>query len=167
MYELFSSFDYADPSMPLERRSETIVAHQALFFMNSPLAIASSAALARRVLASTPTIDDTAGVRAAWRLAFGRDCRPEEVQRSLALLDELRRSLREHPLGADAPVPVDAGAIAQSEDSSAANTAGGSRSAGPVQAPTIDPRAAAEIETRAWQGLCHALVSSNEFLYVD
>src|SRR5688572_10913992 len=136
--------------MPLERRGETTVAHQALFFMNSPLAVASSAALARRALASTPTIDDTAAVRAAWRLAFGRECRPGEVRRSLALLDELRRQLREHPLGAQAPpqAPVDARALAGS-DSSATNTAEGTRSAGTER----DPYAEAEIETRAWQGL--------------
>ncbi len=45
--ELMSNFDFSDPDMPNSKRATTIVPQQALFLMNSPMAVD----VARRVIA--------------------------------------------------------------------------------------------------------------------
>ena len=55
---VFSTFDYVDPGVSLERRSETIVPHQALFLMNHPLVMESAKRLANRAVSDFQTPDD-------------------------------------------------------------------------------------------------------------
>ena len=45
-YELFSIFDYSNPAVHVAKRSSTVVAHQALFFMNSPFVAEQAQAIA-------------------------------------------------------------------------------------------------------------------------
>ncbi|TAJ18632.1 MAG: DUF1553 domain-containing protein [Planctomycetota bacterium] len=135
MYELFSNFDYADPSVPLEPRPTTNVPSQALFFLNSPLVEGCARKLAERALARG---EPAARVRELWSAALLRDPTADELARSLALVERL------HELqAAPAAEPVAQGQRHEM------------------------PGAHDERELRAWLGLARALLSSNEFLYVD
>ncbi len=49
VYEVFSAFDFADPSTSNGKRPTTTVAPQALFMMNSPLVQAESRAMAELI----------------------------------------------------------------------------------------------------------------------
>jgi hypothetical protein len=49
MYEFLSTFDYADPSMSIDRRPNTTIASQALWLMHSPFVTENAAELAARV----------------------------------------------------------------------------------------------------------------------
>jgi len=51
LYEMFSTFDYVETANHIEQRPTTIVPHQALFLLNSPLVHAQAAAVARELLA--------------------------------------------------------------------------------------------------------------------
>jgi hypothetical protein len=77
--ELMEQFDFADPDMANSRRTSTIVPQQALFFMNSPMAVD----VARKVTSRPEFVeakDDGARVAALYEVLFQRKPRPEEVQ---------------------------------------------------------------------------------------
>lgn len=120
LHDFFSVFDYPDPGMLTGKRSQTTVAPQALFLMNSPFVKEQASAFAQRVLKMGP--DDTARVRAAHLLAFSRPAREAEVAMTLAFLERDETALRE--------------------------------------AGETSPR------NMAWSRLCHALLISNDFLYL-
>jgi hypothetical protein len=77
--ELMAQFDFADPDMANSRRTSTIVPQQALFFMNSPMAVD----VARKVT-SRPEFeeasDDAGRVKALYEVLFQRQPRPEEIR---------------------------------------------------------------------------------------
>ncbi len=83
--ELMQSFDFSDPDMPNSKRSTTIVPQQALFLMNSPMAVD----VARRV-AARPEIagasDDLARIIGLYRVIFQRNPKPPEIQMALAFV---------------------------------------------------------------------------------
>jgi hypothetical protein len=77
--ELMEQFDFADPDMANSRRTSTIVPQQALFFMNSPMAVD----VARKVTSRPEFVearDDAARVAALYEVLYQRKPRPEEVQ---------------------------------------------------------------------------------------
>ena len=80
--ELMQSFDFSDPDMPNSKRSTTIVPQQALFLMNSPMAVD----VARRIIAR-PEIygasDDLARVIALYRVIFQRNPKPNEIKTAI------------------------------------------------------------------------------------
>jgi hypothetical protein len=82
MPELLDQFDFADPDMANSKRVATIVPQQALFFMNSPMAVD----VARKVT-SRPEFaaakDDAGRVAALYEVLFQRAPRPEEVKLGL------------------------------------------------------------------------------------
>jgi hypothetical protein len=142
MYELFSNFDYADPSVPLEQRSSTTIASQALFFLNSPLVEDTARRLAEAVLARP---DPRERVARLWDDVLLRAPDEREFERALALVERLTELQRPT---AEPELPVEALGL-------------GARHEMPV-ASTTDA-----LELRSWLGLARALLSSNEFLYVD
>jgi hypothetical protein len=71
-------FDAANPEAPVERRTVSTVAPQALFLLNNGFVQDQAAHLARRLLAEAPC-DDAARIDLAYRLLFGRPTRPGEV----------------------------------------------------------------------------------------
>jgi hypothetical protein len=88
IYEVFSIFDFNDPSVPLEARPRTTVAHQALFAATAPLVRDSAAALALRARGAAAAGAGLAGagphgehpaLRAAFRAAWQREPKPEEL----------------------------------------------------------------------------------------
>jgi hypothetical protein len=77
--ELMEQFDFADPDMANSRRTTTIVPQQALFFMNSPMAVD----VARKVTSRPEFVeakDDAGRVAALYEVLYQRKPRPEEVQ---------------------------------------------------------------------------------------
>ncbi len=80
--ELMQSFDFSDPDMPNSKRATTIVPQQALFLMNSPMAVD----VARRIIARreiSGASDDLARVIALYRVIFQRNPRPPEIQTAM------------------------------------------------------------------------------------
>ena len=81
--DLMSQFDYSDPTFVNSARTSTVVPQQALFFMNSAMAVD----VARQVVAREEVAeakDHAARVRALYSIVFQREPKPEEI----ALADE-------------------------------------------------------------------------------
>ena len=80
--ELLDQFDFADPDMANSKRATTIVPQQALFFMNSPMAVD----VARKVTSRPEFMsakDDSARVAALYEVLLQRAPRAEEVALAL------------------------------------------------------------------------------------
>jgi hypothetical protein len=77
-------FDVADPTAPVDKRTVSTVAPQALFLMNHPFALDARAALAKRVLADAK--DDRGRIERAYLLLYGRPPVEEEVKIGLDFL---------------------------------------------------------------------------------
>jgi hypothetical protein len=82
MYELFTAFDYADPSVHLDQRPQSAVAPQALLLLNSPFALEQSRAFAEASRAAGA--DDAARIAWIWRRAFGRAPSATEASTTMA-----------------------------------------------------------------------------------
>lgn len=142
MYGFFASFDYADPSLPIERRPQTTVPAQALHLINSPLAQRAAAGAVARALGAGGD-----PLTALYRAVLQRDPEPAERPRLEAFLAQAREALRGRaPAG---PEGLDEAALAQ----------GGALLAAEQQQ--------AAIETGALERLANVLLASSEFLYVD
>ncbi len=94
LYDLFTAFDFGDPSVVNGQRGATVVAPQALFLMNGKLVLRETRRLADRLL-SLAGADDAARVQAAFRIVFSRAAAPVEVERHLAFLHRIESSLAE------------------------------------------------------------------------
>jgi len=86
MYDPFTIFDCANPSVGTARRIPTVVAHQALFFLNSPLVKDSARTLAVKVMPQNAG-DDREGVRVMYRRVLQREPLDTESVRALAYLE--------------------------------------------------------------------------------
>jgi hypothetical protein len=80
-------FDQADSTAPVDQRTSTTVAPQALFLLNNPFALAQAKALAQRL--QRERADDPARIALAYELLYGRPPRDEETAIGRKLLDEL------------------------------------------------------------------------------
>lgn len=86
MYDPFTIFDCANPSVGTARRIPTVVAHQALFFLNSPLVKDSAKALTGDLMRD-PQGDESQRVRLLYRRVLQRDPSTTEAGRALAYLE--------------------------------------------------------------------------------
>ena len=83
--ELMGHFDFSDPDMPNSKRTATIVPQQALFIMNSPMAID----VARRVVARPEVRNERQDMRkivAIYRILFQRQPLPDEIKMGMAFV---------------------------------------------------------------------------------
>jgi len=85
VYAPFTIFDFANPSVGVSKRTPTVVSHQALFFMNSPLVKDCAAALAKSLIAGAP-MDSKTRVKMAYERAFGRLPTDAETRRALQFI---------------------------------------------------------------------------------
>jgi hypothetical protein len=95
--ELMQNFDFSDPDMPNSKRSTTVVPQQALFLMNSSMAVD----VARKLVARpeiAKTMDNDEKVRWLYRIMFQRLPRTEELAMARTFL---------HNVQADTAVPAD------------------------------------------------------------
>ncbi len=88
VFDALTIFDFANPSVCSARRTTTVVSHQALFFMNSPIVTDASRALAKRLLARTD-LDDAARIREAHARILNRPATRADVRRALRFLADL------------------------------------------------------------------------------
>jgi hypothetical protein len=89
MFGLFSAFDYPDSSAPIDCRPRTVVAPQALFFLNAPFVEAAAKSIAVEVSSEEASADER--IREAFRRALARDPEPGERDDSRAFLADLER----------------------------------------------------------------------------
>lgn len=82
VYDVFSAFDFADPSTMNGRRPSTTVPPQALFMMNSPLILRHSRAMAEGLLGDD-SLDEGGRVNFAYQLAYSRLPNTMETSRAL------------------------------------------------------------------------------------
>jgi hypothetical protein len=78
----FGIFDFADPQTVSGRRSQTIVAPQSLFLLNSDLLRDSARNLAQKLLKQTGSTDETQLVRMAYREVLARAPSSGELRNS-------------------------------------------------------------------------------------
>jgi hypothetical protein len=129
-YPLFDAFDLPDMHNSCARRLTTTTAPQALLLLNGDLALQRANRLADRLCEQCGT-DEGRILAQAYRLAWGRSPREEEIELGLRFLSLQTDALlaRPHPAGV-------------ARDRSAARTA-------------------------ALAAFCHALLNTNEFLFID
>lgn len=77
-------FDFPEPNVTSERRTATTIPQQQLFALNSPFTLAVAKTFAERVQKEAG--EDSARVRLAWRLAFGRPPTDQELAWGLEFL---------------------------------------------------------------------------------
>ncbi|MBK8177604.1 MAG: DUF1553 domain-containing protein [Planctomycetes bacterium] len=93
MLDLFSTFDYPDPSTTVEARPSTTSPTQALYLMNSPLVVDAAARLSEAALERSP--DPQPRVNELYRRAFGRAPTAEESARLLGFAQRAAASVLE------------------------------------------------------------------------
>ncbi len=89
MFGLFTAFDYPDASAPIECRPRTVVAPQALFFLNAPLVESAAKRVSEILHAATTDADER--VREAFRRTLAREPDLAERADSRAFLADLER----------------------------------------------------------------------------
>lgn len=136
-----NSFDAPAMELNCERRQSSTVAPQALMLMNSEFAIDQAQRFAERLFAVRPGADwDRLDL--AWKLAFSREPSETEIEQCLSFLSS-QVSLFHEEAGSE---PSKANVGEKNEN---------------VQSRKLSA------ELQAWTNLCQALMSANEFLYVD
>ncbi len=87
--EMFTLFDFPDPSLILGERPTTTIPAQALFLMNNPFVIRNAEALADRLLAENT--DEDARLIRAYRLCYSRPPSAKELAKARTFVDEYGR----------------------------------------------------------------------------
>ena len=151
-------FDYPLPTLSAERRYTTNVALQRLYFLNNEFVHKQAAALAERVKAAG---NEEAQVRKAFEIVYQRDPSVDELSFSVALLHDSSAPASTEP-ASRAEVSFKAAAFAAKPDGDATKD---SMSSAPAPAPAAAP-VVKKVETPL-EALCWALLSSNEFLFLN
>jgi hypothetical protein len=137
-YPMLEAFDLPDMHESCARRTQTTVAPQALMLLNSEIVLEYAQAFAGELLAENPHAELPPLIRAAYRLAFGREPTDDEV----AAAENF---------------------IARQQSLIALERSPGRPLLLPRGFPKfLDPPLAAAITD-----FCHALMNANEFVYVD
>jgi len=137
IYPMLDAFDAPNPQETCGRRFRTVIPSQSLMLMNDALVSEWSSALASRVL-NDSGLSSEQQVDRAYRLVLSRAPKPAERDAVLEFLHGQSNLLRER-LARNEKIPM------------------------PEKVPAgIEPAQAA-----AFVDFCHALVNSNEFLYVN
>ncbi|MBN8248674.1 MAG: DUF1553 domain-containing protein, partial [Verrucomicrobia bacterium] len=85
VYDVFTLFDFANPSVGIAKRTPTVVSHQALFFMNSPLVRDCARALAMELVAGSTR--DADRLTNAYERLYGRHPTGTEQVRAFQFLE--------------------------------------------------------------------------------
>ena len=97
VYDVFTLFDFANPSVGTARRTPTVVSHQALFFLNSPLVRDCAQALGASVVAGSGTDPDR--IQDLYHRLFSRPATEAEVDRALRFLNVSEPLVRKDSAG--------------------------------------------------------------------
>lgn len=126
LYDVFTAFDFGDPTVMNGDRATTTVAPQALFMMNSSIILEQTRSMAQSLI-TQKSLTDSQRIEQLFLSCFGRPPASRETVECLKFLHEI------------------------SADYSREST----------QKPDSD------LVLSAWKSLCKALVSANEFVYID
>lgn len=89
MFDFLSTFDYADPSTPIERRPQSVLASQALWLINSPFMREQTLALTRRIALDAGTAATAQDLVArAYRHVLLREATAAESERTTRWLSD-------------------------------------------------------------------------------
>lgn len=157
--ELMGHFDFSDPDMPNSKRTTTVVPQQALFLMNSPMAVD----VARRVIARPEfkgADSDQRRIFALYSILFQRQPRPGELAFGLQFVKQ--ESQKQAEVDALAPeMAKKTGEVAKRVE---ARRQRDNDAMKPVQ------NSGEIIERKplsTWESYAHALLFTNESAYVN
>ncbi len=161
--ELMSQFDFSDPDMPNSRRTSAIVPQQALFLMNSPMAVdVARRIIARPDVASAP--DNLGRIFAIYRVIFQRDPKPDEIKMALQFVGHEMTSDAQAP----APNEQDKKIAARKVERAKAKAQQGAKNRYSGMAPVKNEGELIErTPLTPWQTYAQALLLSNEAAYVN
>lgn len=91
LYDVYTAFDFGDPTVMNGDRPTTTVAPQALFMMNSVLALEQTKAMATALLAHKE-LDDSGRIQLAYETCYGRPATNAEVLRAKEFIRRLEQS---------------------------------------------------------------------------
>ncbi len=140
---LMRAFDFPDPAASSPKREETTIAPQALFFLNHDFVSACAGRLTRRPDVASRA-NKTERIRRIYQIVFGREPDSVEMDFALSFLDSEGDAAKSQP-----------------------------RSCGPRDADEETQRAAhsqtdfRDDEIERWQDFVHALLMTNEFVFID
>jgi len=149
--EFQTTFDFPTSTISSERRYTTNVAQQRLFFLNSPFVHKQAEAMAARVKLAG---DEEAQVAKAYEIAYQRDPSAAEMKAAMELLTT-------------APAPAEAVSEGAWVPSSTSGTLASKPAPGEMPAVKDEPKAEKKRKDSPLKSLCWALLSSNEFLFLN
>ncbi len=136
-YPMFETFDFPDTHEPCPRRYATVTPTQPLALMNDELVMEWSRVLAGRVL-NDGGLSTGQQIERAYRLVFSRAPKPEESRSIAGFLTQQAGLI--------------AGRLAKGEK---------------VPMPGVVPEGMTPAQAAAFVDLCHTLLNSNEFIYMN
>ena len=159
--ELMQNFDFSAPDMPNSKRSTTIVPQQALYLMNSPMAVdVARSVIARKEVAGAPNVLNR--VITIYRVLFQRQ--PSEAEIKLAY-EFVAKDERNPVQITDAQKKVNE-ALQKKADASESDTMMATRNDG-YKAIQNDGDYVMRKPLTPWETFAHALLLSNEAAYVN
>ncbi|MEQ1827676.1 MAG: DUF1549 and DUF1553 domain-containing protein, partial [Pirellula sp.] len=143
--DFLATFDYVEPGVSVERRSNTIVPHQALFLMNHPLPMEIGKRIATRIVAESKS--DEERLMMATKIILGRSPTANELA---TLAQYILRSANQDPLALGSAT----------QPNSPSNQEG---------AASTELISLSELNSplEKWIQICRSLLLTNEFLYVE
>ena len=143
--KMLVTFDFPDPNVTAEGRNVTTVPQQQLFALNSDFMHEAARSLANRAAEAAERDEDRIDLLYAWILS--RRPEPHEVEMAGEFLESIREAAGEVSLSAKV-------ATTHATNTITSNT---------ITSNTVK----ANPDTGAWEQLAHALLATNEFVWVD
>jgi len=159
--ELMQHFDFSNPEAPNSKRTSTIVPQQALFLMNSPLAIEVS----RNVLLQPSfqrALNTTDRIYSIYRTILGRTPTGEEVKVAVNFLSH--ENLQDAKVAAEAKEMTEKAEKKAEERAKKAEEMAETSAFGSIQ---NEGQAVERKPLTAWETFAHALIMSNEATYIN
>ncbi len=163
--ELMQTFDFSDPDMPNSKRTTTVVPQQALFLMNSSMAVDISRKLvARPEIQKAATTDEK--VRWLYRIIYQR--LPTDVELGFArnFLNQVQGSGTDTSAATTATITPAVSKVAV-ENAKASKDMTKRKSAGKFGAIQNEGQLVDRRQQNAWEAYAQALLFSNEVAYVN
>ncbi len=91
VYDVYTAFDFGDPTVMNGDRASTTVAPQALFMLNGKVVLNATKAQATKLL-QRKDIDDRVRIQNLYRSCFGRFASQKEIERSLTYLAKFEQA---------------------------------------------------------------------------
>ncbi len=159
--ELMQHFDFSAPDMPNSKRTTTIVPQQALFLMNSPMAVdVARSVIARKEVAEAPKA--LARVITIYEVLFQRQPKPAEIELAYQFFSKDERTPAKMT---DAQKKIN-DSLQKKMDASESDDMVNTRNDG-YKAIQNDGAYVMRKPLTPWETFTHALLLSNEAAYVN